>query len=184
MKKLIVFCLLLLPTLVFAEPSVVIKTSMGDIQVELNEKQAPISTANFLNYVDAGFYNGTIFHRVIPDFMIQGGGFIKDMTQKVTKSPIKNEADNGLKNRRGTIAMARTGVVDSATSQFFINHRDNSFLDHRSKSSSGYGYAVFGVVTKGMDVVDKIAQVRTGIRRGMKDVPQQPVTIYAIERMK
>lgn len=184
MKKLMVVCLLLLPALVFANPSVIIKTSMGDIQVELNEQQAPISTANFLSYVDSGFYNGTIFHRVIPNFMIQGGGFIKDMTQKVTKVPIKNEAGNGLKNLRGTIAMARTGVVDSATSQFFINHKDNSFLDHRSNSSSGYGYAVFGAVTNGMEIVDKIAQVSTGMRSGMKDVPRQPVTIYAIERMK
>jgi peptidyl-prolyl cis-trans isomerase A (cyclophilin A) len=183
MKKLIVLCLLLVPTLVFASPKVVIKTSMGDIQVELNDEQAPISTVNFLSYVDKGYYNGTISHRVIPNFMIQGGGFIKDMTKKVTQSPIKNEAANGLKNMRGTIAMARTGVVDSATSQFFINHKDNSFLDHRSNSSSGYGYAVFGVVTNGMDIVDKIAQVRTGIRRGMKDVPLQPVTINAIERM-
>ncbi len=184
MKKLIVVFLLLLPVLALANPSVVIKTSMGDIQVELNERQAPISTVNFLNYVDIGFYKGTIFHRVIPGFMIQGGGFIKDMTKKVTKDPIKNEADNGLKNQRGTISMARTNVVNSATGQFFINHKDNSFLDHKSNSSSGYGYAVFGKVTKGLDVVDKIAKVRTGIKKGMRDVPKQPVTIYAIERLK
>lgn len=183
-KLLIILSLLLLPTLALAGPKVVIKTSMGDIQVELNQQQAPVSTANFLSYVDSGFYNGTIFHRVIPNFMIQGGGFIKDMTRKVTKTPIKNEAGNGLHNKRGTIAMARTNVVDSATSQFFINHADNSFLDHRSNSSRGYGYAVFGSVTRGMDVVDKIADVKTGRRKGMRDVPLQPVTIYAIERLK
>jgi peptidyl-prolyl cis-trans isomerase A (cyclophilin A) len=169
---------------VWANCTVVIKTSLGDIQLELNEQQAPISTANFLKYVDSGFYNGTVFHRVIPNFMIQGGGFIKDMTQKITKSPIKNEAANGLKNSRGTIAMARTGVVDSATSQFFINHADNGFLDHKSNTTRGYGYAVFGEVTQGMSVVDKIARVKTGIKNGMHDVPRQAVMIYAIERMK
>lgn len=180
----LIIIFILLSGVSFAGPSVVIKTNAGDIQVELNNEQAPLSTANFLDYVDSGFYKGTIFHRVIPNFMIQGGGFIKDMTRKITKSPIKNEAGNGLKNKRGTIAMARTSAVDSATSQFFINHVDNSFLDHRSNSNRGYGYAVFGTVTKGMNVVDKIARVKTGVRNGMRDVPLQSVTIYAIERLK
>jgi len=184
MKKLIiVLTLLLVPTLAFSAPSVVIKTNLGNIEVELNEEKAPLSTANFLNYVDAGFYNGTIFHRVIPNFMIQGGGFTKSLARKVTKAAIKNEATNGLKNKRGTIAMARTNVIDSGTSQFFINHADNAFLDHKSKTTRGYGYAVFGEVTQGMDIVDKIAAVRTGRKKGMADVPVQPVIIQAVERL-
>ena len=138
-----------------------IETDLGAIEIELDEKKAPATVKNFVDYAKSGHYNGTIFHRVIDGFMIQGGGFTPDMDQKPTKAPIRNEAMNGLKNARGTIAMARTMVVDSATSQFFINLVDNDFLDHRSKTPSGYGYCVFGKVTKGMDVVDKIAAVKT-----------------------
>lgn len=154
-------------------PVVLIKTSKGDIKVELDKEKAPISVENFLSYVNDGYYSGTIFHRVIKNFMIQGGGFTPDMKQKPTKDPIKNEAKNGLSNTRGTIAMARTSVVDSATSQFFINHRDNKFLDHGSRD---YGYAVFGKVTEGMDVVDLIAVVETGYQ----DVPKETITIESI----
>ncbi|MEA3465504.1 MAG: peptidylprolyl isomerase [Thermodesulfobacteriota bacterium] len=184
MKKFFFIALLLIPVLSLAEPFVVIKTNMGNIEVELNQKQAPISTANFLRYVDSGFYKNTIFHRVIPNFMIQGGGFTKSMAKKITKAEISNEATNGLKNKRGTIAMARTNKVDSATSQFFINHSNNSFLDHKSKTPRGYGYAVFGRVVKGLDVVDNIAIVKTGRKKGMNDVPIQPVIIQALERLK
>jgi peptidyl-prolyl cis-trans isomerase A (cyclophilin A) len=152
---------------------VIIETSMGKIEVELNAEKAPISVANFLQYVESGHYNDTIFHRVINNFMVQGGGFDKHMRQKSTKAMIKNEAKNGLKNDRGTLAMARTGVVDSATSQFFFNHKDNDFLNHGGRD---YGYAVFGKVTKGMDVVDAIARVRT--KSG--DVPVNPVAIKMI----
>jgi peptidyl-prolyl cis-trans isomerase A (cyclophilin A) len=152
---------------------VIIETNMGKIEVELNAEKAPISVANFLQYVESGHYNNTIFHRVINNFMVQGGGFDKHMRQKPTQAMIKNEAKNGLKNDRGTLAMARTGVVDSATSQFFINHKDNDFLNHGGRD---YGYAVFGKVTKGMDVVDAIARVRT--KSG--DVPVNPVVIKMI----
>jgi len=182
MKTILLLLVFLIPSICIAEPFVVIKTNMGDIEVELNQQQAPISTANFLHYVDTGFYSNTIFHRVIPNFMIQGGGFTRTLSQKITGAEIRNEAANGLKNERGTIAMARTGVVDSATSQFFINHANNKFLDHRSKSTQGYGYAVFGRVTSGMDVVDAIATVSTGRKKGMSDVPRNPVMIQAIER--
>jgi cyclophilin family peptidyl-prolyl cis-trans isomerase len=154
-------------------PVVIIKTSKGDIKIELDKENAPISVDNFLTYVEDGFYDGTIFHRVINNFMVQGGGFTADMQQKSTNPQIKNEADNGLKNERGTIAMARTGVVDSATSQFFINHADNTFLDHGIKD---YGYAVFGKVVDGMDVVDVIAVVQTG----PGDVPNEHVVIESI----
>ena len=140
-------------------PTVVIKTSKGEIEAALYRDKAPITVDNFMKYVEAGFYTGTIFHRVICDFMIQGGGFNRYFTQKPTRPPIKNEAANGLKNERGTLAMARTSVVDSATAQFFINLKDNAGLNH---SSRDYGYAVFGKVTKGMDVVDAIARVQTG----------------------
>ena len=140
----------------FAVEQVVIETNYGEITVELDDEKAPLSVANFLAYVDSGHYNGTIFHRVIKDFMIQGGNFTADMAPKQTGAPIKNEAGNGLRNLRGTIAMARTGVVDSATSQFFINLKDNGFLDHKDTSIRGYGYAVFGKVIEGMEVVDKI----------------------------
>jgi peptidyl-prolyl cis-trans isomerase A (cyclophilin A) len=151
----------------------IIETSMGEIEVELNADLAPISVANFMQYVDSGYYNGTIFHRVINNFMVQGGGFDKTMQKKTTQATIKNEAKNGLKNDRGTLAMARTGVVDSATSQFFINHKDNNFLNHGDRD---YGYAVFGKVTKGMDVVDAIARVKT--KAG--DVPVNPVAIESV----
>jgi len=152
---------------------VIIETNMGKIDVELNAEKAPISVANFLQYVESGHYNDTIFHRVINNFMVQGGGFDRHMRQKTTRAMIKNEAKNGLKNDRGTLAMARTGVVDSATSQFFINHKDNDFLNHGGRD---YGYAVFGKVTKGMDTVDAIARVRT--KSG--DVPVNPVIIKKI----
>ncbi|MCY3986912.1 MAG: peptidylprolyl isomerase [Candidatus Dadabacteria bacterium] len=156
------------------KPMVLISTSQGDIKLELYEKEAPITVANFLSYVREGFFDGTIFHRVINNFMIQGGGMTADMKQKATKAPIKNEADNGLKNERGTVAMARTGVVDSATSQFFINHKDNAFLDHGARD---FGYAVFGKVIEGMDVVDKIAAVKT--KPG--DVPVETITILSMK---
>lgn len=161
---------------------VVIETTLGDIEVELNEEKAPVTVANFLAYVDESFYDGTIFHRVIPNFMIQGGGFTGAMSQKPTKKPIKNEADNGLANDRGTIAMARTMVVDSATAQFFINTVDNKFLNFRAPNMQGYGYAVFGRVTSGMDVVDAISAVKTGVRNGMRDVPVETVEIKTIRR--
>lgn len=162
---------------------VVIITDYGNIEIDLNEERAPKTTENFLQYVDSGFYTETIFHRVIPGFMIQGGGFTKNMAKKITADPILNEADNDLKNKRGTIAMARTNQVNSATSQFFINVVDNKFLDHRNKSSSGFGYAVFGEVVAGMDVVDKIAEVDTTKKKGMRDVPIKPVIIQSIKRM-
>ena len=158
------------------KPVVVIETSMGDITVELNRARAPKSVENILSSVNGGFYDGTIFHRVISNFMIQGGGFTPDMARKPTREPIRNEADNGLKNRRGTLAMARTAEVHSATAQFFINVQNNSFLDHKGKSSSDYGYAVFGKVTDGMDVVDKIKDVKTG----NGDVPTETVLIKTI----
>jgi len=159
------------------------KTSAGTIMLELDEKNAPETVANFLRYVDDGYYDGTIFHRVIKDFMIQGGGFTTDLRRKPTREPITNEADNGLKNKRGTIAMARTQVIDSATSQFFINHKDNPSLDHTNKTSRGYGYAVFGRVTDGMDVVDKIAA--TPVKRGagpFASLPVKTIEIISIER--
>jgi len=163
---------------------VVIDTSYGEIKVELDEAKAPQSVQNFLAYADKGHYNGTIFHRVIKDFMIQGGGMNADLTPKPTAAPIKNEASNGLKNLRGTIAMARTGVVDSATSQFFINLKDNAFLDHRDTSMQGYGYAVFGKVVSGMDVVDRIGTSPTGMRNRFSDVPVETVTIKSVRRVK
>ncbi len=155
-------------------PVVIIKTSKGDIKLELDKENAPITVDNFLAYVEDGFYDGTIFHRVINNFMVQGGGFTTDMQQKPTNAPIKNEADNGLKNERGTIAMARTGVVDSATSQFFINHADNAFLDHGKRD---FGYAVFGRVVDGIEVVDAIATVQTG----PGDVPNEQIVIETVE---
>jgi peptidyl-prolyl cis-trans isomerase A (cyclophilin A) len=158
---------------------VLIKTSKGEIRVELLADKAPITVKNFLSYVDDGFYDGTIFHRVIDGFMIQGGGFSADMRQKTTKAPIKNEADNGVKNARGTLAMARTSVVDSATAQFFINLVDNAMLNHGSRD---FGYAVFGRVVGGMDVVDQIAKVPTGQKGPYGDVPVDTVTIQSIKR--
>jgi peptidyl-prolyl cis-trans isomerase A (cyclophilin A) len=154
----------------------VLKTSLGEITIELYPDKAPITVKNFLDYVDAKFFDGTIFHRVIPDFMIQGGGFTPDMQQKPTRAPIKNEAGNGLKNTTGTLAMARTGVVDSATAQFFINTVDNPSLDHRDEGA-GFGYAVFGKVVNGMDVVKKIATVPTGNKGPFQNVPTTPVVI-------
>jgi cyclophilin family peptidyl-prolyl cis-trans isomerase len=159
-------------------PKVILETSMGKIVLELNSQKAPVSVENFLAYVKAGFYDGTLFHRVIKGFMIQGGGYDKDLREKTTRAAIVNEAGNGLKNTRGTIAYARTNVVNSATSQFFINHADNAFLDHQNETDRGFGYAVFGKVVKGMDVVDKIASVGTGTaENGMGDVPVTPVVI-------
>ena len=160
-------------------PKVVLKTSLGEIVLELYPDKAPISVKNFIDYVDSGLYDGTIFHRVIGNFMIQGGGFDKDLNRKETREPIINEANNGLKNDRGTIAYARTNVINSATSQFFINVVDNHFLDYRDSSQQGYGYAVFGKVVKGMDVVDKIKNVKTGVQKGMQDVPVKPVIILS-----
>ena len=157
-----------------------IETNLGDIELDLDEKKAPLTVKNFVDYAKSGHYNDTIFHRVINGFMIQGGGFTADMNQKPTKEPIRNEAMNGLKNDRGTIAMARTMVVDSATSQFFINLVDNSFLDFRNPSPQGFGYAVFGKVTKGMEVVDKIAKVQTGSRGMHQDVPVEPIVIKKV----
>jgi cyclophilin family peptidyl-prolyl cis-trans isomerase len=158
----------------------VFETTLGTIEVELFEKEAPVSSANFLSYVDDGFYDGVIFHRVMNGFMIQGGGFEPGMKQKKVKAPIKNEATNGLKNSRGTLAMARTNDIDSATAQFFINLVDNDFLDHAGKSN--YGYAVFGKVTAGMDVVDKIAKVSTTNRGGHQNVPAADVVITKASR--
>ncbi len=160
-------------------PVVTFSTSMGDIMIELLSEEAPVTTKNFLEYVDAGFFDGTIFHRVIPGFVIQGGGFTADMNQKPTRAPIKNEADNGVKNSRGTLSMARTSDVNSATSQFFINLKDNAFLDHGTRD---FGYAVFGRVVEGMDVVDKIAGVQTGNRGPHSDVPMEPVVTQTARR--
>jgi cyclophilin family peptidyl-prolyl cis-trans isomerase len=164
-----------------ANPKVLIKTNFGDITVELDEKAAPKTVDNFLTYVLDGFFNGTIFHRVIPGFMIQGGGFTADFVQKPTRAPIKNEAANGLLNKKGTIAMARTSDVDSATAQFFINTADNAFLNHRRKTTDEFGYCVFGWVTEGMDVVGKIEKVATTQKGMHSDVPANPVIIESIE---
>ncbi len=158
-------------------PQVLMETSMGNITIELFKDKAPISTRNFLSYVKDNYYDGTIFHRVIKTFMIQGGGLDANMQPKKTKFAIKNEATNGLKNTRGTLAMARTAVVDSATSQFFINVVDNAFLDNRGKTPDLFGYAVFGQVVDGMEVVDAIRQVKTGNKAGHGDVPLEPVFI-------
>jgi len=159
---------------------VTLETTKGTITLELNEEKAPETVKNFLQYVKDGHYDGTVFHRVIDGFMIQGGGFTKDMTQKKTRDAIRNEAMNGLKNLRGTIAMARTMVVDSATSQFFINLVDNSFLDFQNPTPQGFGYAVFGKVTDGMDVVDSIAKVKTGSVGPFQNVPEEPVVIRKV----
>jgi peptidyl-prolyl cis-trans isomerase A (cyclophilin A) len=157
------------------------ETSLGDFTIEFFEKEAPVSVANFTRYIEDGFFDGTIFHRIVPGFVIQGGGFTEDMTQKTTKPPIKNEADNGLKNKRGTLSMARTNDINSATSQFFVNLKDNDFLDH---SRGNFGYAVFAKVTDGMDVVDKIAAVETGRKRGFDDVPVEAVTMKSVRPVK
>ena len=163
-------------------PHVIIETSEGKIEVELNHEKAPISVDNFLKYTDEGFYSGTIFHRVIKNFMVQGGGFDDKMDQKKTHDQIKNEASNGLKNDKYTLAMARTNVVDSATAQFFINTKTNDFLNYRDASPSGYGYAVFGKVVSGQDVVDKIEASPTTTKGGMGDVPTKTVTIKSVKR--
>tara|TARA_B100000524_G_scaffold307207_1_gene182689 strand:+ start:911 stop:1528 length:618 start_codon:yes stop_codon:yes gene_type:complete len=160
---------------------VIIKTSLGDINLELNNEKAPITVENFISIAESGYYEGTIFHRVINGFMIQGGGLTADMSNKSSgTSPIQNEANNGLSNDRGTIAMARTMDPHSATSQFFINHKDNGFLNHTGETSQGWGYAVFGVVTDGMDVVDQIAEVATGSSGAYQDVPQEVITIESV----
>jgi len=156
------------------------ETSLGTFTIELYQREAPISVENFLRYVDDKHFDGTIFHRVIPGFVIQGGGLNPDMTQRKTRQPIKNEATNGLKNERGSLSMARTNDIHSATSQFFVNLKDNDFLDHKPGS---YGYAVFGRVKDGMDVVDKIAAVPTGTRRGHEDVPLEDVVLISATRM-
>ena len=165
-------------------PKVVLETTKGKIVIELYLQQTPETVVNFLSYVDAKFYDGTIFHRVIPKFMIQGGGFLPLMKRKPGKGPIKNEADKGLKNDRGTIAMARTGDPHSATAQFFINTVNNSFLNHRNKTQQGWGYTAFGRVIKGMDVVDVISAVKTTKRGGFSDVPVQPVVIKSARRLE
>jgi len=162
-------------------PVVVMETSMGVITIELFRDRAPVSADNFLSYVKDGFYEGTAFHRVIKGFMIQGGGLLPDLSNKKTKAPIKNEATNGVSNDRGTIAMARTNEVNSATSQFFINTVNNAALNHKSTDPQGYGYAVFGRVIDGMAVVDKIESVQTGTQGGMRDVPTQPVVIKSVK---
>ena len=184
--------LLLTPTLSFATeksmsdtPSKVkLTTSLGEIIIQLNPEKAPISSANFLTYVNEGFYSNTIFHRIIPGFMAQGGGFDTEFKQKPVHDPIKNEADNGLQNKRGTLAMARTNVPDSATAQFFINYKDNAFLNHTSPTASGWGYAVFGEVIEGMDVVDAMAKEATGNRDGHQDVPKTNIVIEKAEVIK
>ncbi|OFW57884.1 MAG: hypothetical protein A2133_01410 [Actinobacteria bacterium RBG_16_64_13] len=163
-----------------ANPRVLLSTSHGDITLELDAVKASASTANFLNYVESGFFDGTIFHRVIPGFMIQAGGFNADMSQKSTDCSIANEAANGLKNDRGTIAMARTSNPHSATSQFFVNLANNGFLNHTGQTLQGWGYAVFGKVVEGMDVVDAIAQVATGNHGPHADVPREPVVMNKV----
>lgn len=165
-----------------ANPQVLLSTSRGDIKLELYEDKAPKSVENFLAYARSGHYEGTIFHRVIPGFMVQGGGLTRDLAVKSTRSPIENEADNGLSNRRGTVALARKGDPHSATAQFFVNLVDNYKLDHVSDASPGsWGYAVFGKVIEGMDVVDAIAQVETTARDGRRDVPREPVVIENVK---
>ena len=161
---------------------VLMKTSMGDIKIELFADKAPGTVSNFLAYVDSKFFDGTIFHRVIDGFMIQGGGFTKEFQQKATRPAIQNEAENGLKNKRGTLAMARTPDPNSATAQFFINVADNTPLDFKAKTQQGYGYCVFGQVVAGMDVVDKIKAVKTGNRGPFQNVPQETVEIIEVKR--
>ena len=185
MKRLLLMiflAVLLLTTPALAAERVIIETNYGNFTVELDTEKAPLTVANFLTYVDTMHYNNTIFHRVIKDFMIQGGNFTADMTPKKTREPIKNEATNGLRNLRGTIAMARTGVVDSATSQFFINLKDNGFLDHRNTTTKGYGYTVFGKVVEGMPVVNKIGASQTHTFKRFRDVPVDTVVILNIKR--
>jgi peptidyl-prolyl cis-trans isomerase B (cyclophilin B) len=177
-------------TQIFAEKTkmenkikVLLETNYGDITIELDKEKAPVTVENFLSYVDTGFYDGTIFHRVIDNFMIQGGGFTPNMEQKKTKDPIKNEAKNGLLNEVGTVAMARTNIVDSATSQFFINVNNNDFLDHKGDNPSGFGYAVFGKVVEGMPVVNRIKAASTTNKSGSQDVPKEPIIIKKVKRV-
>lgn len=182
----IVILFIAFPLLIQAKqpnPKVLMKTSMGDITLELFPDKAPNTVENFLSYLDEKFYDGTIFHRVIKNFMIQGGGLTADLIEKPAKPPIKNEAANGLKNKRSTIAMARTPEINSATCQFFINHVDNPFLDHKDNTQEGFGYAVFGEVIEGMDVVDAIANAKTTTKHGMNDVPRETILIIAISRL-
>lgn len=167
-----------------ANPRVLLETNAGNIELELYPNKAPATVENFLRYVDEGFYDATIFHRVINSFMIQGGGFDADLNKKRTHDAINNEADNGLKNERGTIAMARTGEPHSATAQFFINHVDNDFLDHQNRTTRGWGYCVFGKVINGMKTVDAIADVFTTTQQGMQNVPEKPVTIIRVSRIQ
>ena len=187
MKKLILLMLAaLLPAATIraqeANPQVILVTTMGEIVLELESDKAPASVESFLGYVDSGFYNGTIFHRVIDKFMIQGGGFTEEMTQKKTSGTVANEADNGLRNVRGSVSMARRGDPHSATAQFFVNLVDNKSLDHRDKTTQGWGYTVFGKVVEGMDVVDDIAGVKTGSQGAFRDVPREPVIIIEAKR--
>lgn len=190
MKKLVLFLFIFTLGVGMVEgqnketPKVRIKTSLGEIVVELNSAKAPTTVENFLFYVERGFFDGTVFHRVIPNFMVQGGGFTTDMQQKSTAQPIINEANNGLSNLRGTIAMARTQVINSATSQFFINLKDNFFLNYQNETSQGYGYCVFGKVIEGMSVVDAIAKVQTGAVGMHQDVPLKPVVIFWAKKEK
>ena len=188
MKSLFIALCLSLMTQLFAAPAiktvkVKMETSYGEIVLELNQEKAPITVKNFLKYTDNKFYEGTIFHRVINDFMIQGGGLTADMKKKTTLAEIKNEADNGLKNEVGTIAMARTNNVDSATSQFFINVKDNNFLNHRGKNPRDYGYTVFGKVIKGMPVVNRIKTAATTFKNGRQNVPTEPIIIKKVTRL-
>lgn len=156
------------------------ETTLGNFTVELFDDEAPVSVENFVKYVDEGFFDGTVFHRIVPGFVIQGGGFTEDMSQKRTNPTIKNEADNGLKNERGSLSMARTSDINSATSQFFVNLKDNGALDH---SRGNFGYAVFGKVTQGMEVIDQIASVETGRRKGHEDVPLEAVIMTSVRRL-
>lgn len=165
-----------------SSPQVVMETSKGEIVLALYPDKAPLTVKNFLDYVETGFYNGTIFHRVIPGFMLQGGGFSQDMQKKPTSTLVKNEADNGLKNDRGTIAMARTQDPHSASSQFFINTVDNAFLNYKGQTTAGWGYAVFGKVIKGMEVVDAISKVETGTQGRFRDVPKTPIVIIKVRK--
>lgn len=166
-----------------ADPTVTVTTNHGSFVIALDQAKSPKSVENFLRYVDANHYDGTVFHRVIPTFMVQGGGFDQQLEKKPVQAPIQNEAANGLKNTRGTVAMARTNDPHSATSQFFVNVADNAFLDHQAKEGAGWGYAVFGRVTEGMDVVDKIKGVRTGAAGPFaKDAPVEPVVIQSVRR--